>query len=87
MKQSGQVVLLPFPFTDLSATKLRPALILRKASREFGFSSILCGKPVHTVTGLWKGLAGRFESLPVVRKMMLVRLLSDLNPLALTMAA
>ena len=35
MKQSGQVVLLPFPFTDLSATKLRPALILRKASREF----------------------------------------------------
>ncbi len=35
MKQSGQVVLLPFPFTDLSAAKLRPALILRKASREF----------------------------------------------------
>lgn len=31
MKQSGQVVLLPFPFTDLSATKFRPALILRKA--------------------------------------------------------
>ncbi|NBS18090.1 MAG: type II toxin-antitoxin system PemK/MazF family toxin [Gammaproteobacteria bacterium] len=35
MKQSGKVVLLPFPYTDLSATKLRPALILRKASREF----------------------------------------------------
>lgn len=31
MKQSGQVVLLPSPFTDLSATKFRPALILRKA--------------------------------------------------------
>ena len=53
----------------------------------FGFSSVLCGKTVHTVTGFWKGLAGRFESLPVVRKMMLVRLRSDLNPLALTMAA
>ena len=53
----------------------------------FRFSSVLCGKSVHTVTGFWKGLAGRFESLPVVRKMMLVRLLSDLNPLALTMAA
>ena len=56
-------------------------------SRLIGFSSVLCGKSVHTVTGFWKGLAGRFESLPVVRKMMLVRLLSDLNPLALTMAA
>ena len=29
----GQVVLLPFPFSDLSASKLRPALILARADR------------------------------------------------------
>ncbi len=30
---SGQVVLLPFPFSDLSASKLRPALLLADAGR------------------------------------------------------
>ena len=34
-----------------------------------------------------KGLAGRSVNFPVVRKMMLVRLRSDWNPRALTMAA
>lgn len=29
----GQVVLLPFPFSDLSASKLRPALVLADAGR------------------------------------------------------
>lgn len=30
---SGQIVLLPFPFSDLSASKLRPALLLADAGR------------------------------------------------------
>lgn len=30
---SGQVILLPFPFSDLSASKLRPALILADADK------------------------------------------------------
>jgi mRNA interferase MazF len=30
---AGQVVLLPFPFSDLSRSKLRPALILADAGR------------------------------------------------------
>ena len=35
MKQAGQIVLTPFPHTDLSGAKLRPVLMLRKASARF----------------------------------------------------
>lgn len=35
MKQSGQIALTPFPFTDLSVAKLRPVLLLRPVSRQF----------------------------------------------------
>jgi len=31
---AGQVALLPFPFSDLSRNKLRPAVLLAGASRE-----------------------------------------------------
>ena len=33
MKRAGQLALVPFPYTDLSGTKLRPVLMLRRASR------------------------------------------------------
>ncbi|MDP2795451.1 MAG: type II toxin-antitoxin system PemK/MazF family toxin [Sulfurisoma sp.] len=33
MKRAGQIVLTPFPHTDLSGAKLRPVLMLRQASR------------------------------------------------------
>jgi len=35
MKQAGQIVLVPFPFTDLSGAKLRLVLMLRQASVQF----------------------------------------------------
>jgi mRNA interferase MazF len=35
MKRAGQIVLTPFPYTDLSGTKLRPVLLLREASNRF----------------------------------------------------
>jgi mRNA interferase MazF len=35
MKQAGQIVLTPFPYTDLSGAKLRPVLMLRQASVRF----------------------------------------------------
>jgi len=33
MKRAGQIVLTPFPYTDLSGAKLRPVLMLRQASK------------------------------------------------------
>jgi mRNA interferase MazF len=35
MKQAGQLVLVPFPYTNLSGTKLRPVLMLRRTSARF----------------------------------------------------
>jgi mRNA interferase MazF len=36
MRQAGRIVLLHFPFTNLSEAKLRPVLTLRRISRRFG---------------------------------------------------
>ena len=36
MKQSGQIALTPFPYTDLSRTKLRPVLLIRPLATEYG---------------------------------------------------
>lgn len=36
MKHPGQIALTPFPYTDLGGAKLRPVLLLRPASRQFG---------------------------------------------------
>jgi len=33
VKRGGQIVLTPFPYTDLSGARLRPVLMLRQASR------------------------------------------------------
>lgn len=35
MKRAGQIVVTPFPHTDLSGAKLRPVLLLRQASTRF----------------------------------------------------
>ena len=41
----GTVVLIPFPFSDLSATKLRPALVLASASRDDWICLQITSKP------------------------------------------
>jgi mRNA interferase MazF len=35
MKHAGQIVVTPFPYTDLTGAKLRPVLLLRQASPRF----------------------------------------------------
>lgn len=35
----GSVALVPFPFSDLSQAKLRPAIVLASVGREIGFSA------------------------------------------------
>lgn len=35
MKRAGQIVVTPFPYSDLSNAKLRPVLLLRQASVSF----------------------------------------------------
>lgn len=41
MPKFGSIVLVPFPFTDLSATKVRPALVLSREQNK-GDDVILC---------------------------------------------
>lgn len=47
MKRAGQIVLTPFPYTDLSATKLRPVLMLRQASHFDDWLVCMVSSQVH----------------------------------------
>jgi len=45
----GKIVLIPFPFTDLTATKLRPALVLHEGEHDVVVAFISSKTPVKTV--------------------------------------
>lgn len=53
IKRAGQIVLTPFPYTDLTGAKLRPVLMLRKASRFDDWLVCMVSSQVHqTEAGL-----------------------------------
>lgn len=57
--EPGDLVLVPFPFTDLTAIKTRPAFVL--SSREFndaGQDVILCGVTSNLANADWSVLIG-----------------------------
>jgi mRNA interferase MazF len=47
MKRAGQIVLTPFPYTNLSETKPRPVLMLRQASRFDDWLVCMVSSQVH----------------------------------------
>jgi mRNA interferase MazF len=53
----GKIVLIPFPFTDLSASKLRPALVIHEGSRDLVVAFISSRLP--SVSDLGSIVVGR----------------------------
>ena len=47
MKRADQIVLTPFPYADLSGSKLRPVLMLRQASRFDDWLVCMVSSQVH----------------------------------------
>ncbi|MBS7649033.1 type II toxin-antitoxin system PemK/MazF family toxin [Candidatus Bathyarchaeota archaeon] len=79
----GKIVLVPFPFTDLTATKLRPALVLfegerdvvvlfisSKVSRELGPTDIVVDEthPDFKLTGLKVASVIRLDKVATISK-------------------
>ena len=65
--QKGDVVLIPFPYTDLSATKTRPAAVVssniyHNFRSELLLAYISPSKLIFTIVGyVWAGVGGTFS--------------------------
>lgn len=92
--QRGDIVLVRFPFTDLSGSKRRPALVLATYSPDVivafvssvlptvpGLSEIVLqpAAPSFTATGLKVGSVIRLTKLATLEQSLITRLLGHLN--------
>jgi mRNA interferase MazF len=83
----GKIVLVPFPFTDLTATKLRPALVLFEGERdvvvafissrlphELGPQDIMVGEthPDFKMTGLRDTSVVRLDKVATISKELII---------------
>lgn len=95
--QPGDVVLVRFPFTDLSAAKLRPAIVLATRGDDLTIVGIFSGlpqslrgtwiplsidDPAFSQTGLKTNSVIKAERIAVVEQYIVVRKLGSLTPVA-----
>ncbi len=93
--QPGDVVLVRFPFTDLSATKLRPAVVLATRGDDLTIVGIFSGLPqppretwiplrtedhAFPQTGLKTNSVIKAERIAVIEQSIVVRKLGSLAP-------
>src|SRR3990172_1649499 len=93
--QPGDVVLVRFPFTDLSAAKLKPALVLATHGDDLTIVGIFSGSPqprratwiflssrdpAFSQTGLKTSSVIKAERIAVIERSVLVRKLGSLPP-------
>lgn len=92
----GKIVLIPFPFTDLTTAKLRPALILFEGERDvvaafissripekLALTEVLVDKshPEFTLTGLKVSSVIKLDKIATVLKDLIVGELGELGNL------
>ena len=93
--QAGDVVLVRFPFTDLSTAKLRPAVVLATRGDDLTIVGIFSGAPeqsretwiplssrdpTFSQTGLKTGSVIKAERIAVIEQSVVVRKLGSLSP-------
>jgi mRNA interferase MazF len=91
--QRGEIVLVPFPFTDLSTTKVRPAIVVSSALYHATEPDIVLGAitsniaaatgPLDHVLTDWQGAGLRFPSAfkPVLSTLDPIRVIHQIGAL------